>query len=142
MRDLYEVGLVFRGFVLSKHKFKKIPVPNHKDSDSDLRGAFISAINTFAHQAFMTTSIEYLEMDHFLFIFKIESIKGKFSAQKEPIILYGLTEEQRNPDRYVRKFFEIAEPILHNFIQKYSGSDFTELNRFKSYEEQIEKFFD
>ncbi len=142
MKELYEVGFVFRGFILSKHEFKKPPNLNNGNGDRDLRGAFISAINSFAYEAFMSTSIEYLEMDNYLFIFKIESIKTQFNEKKEPIILYGLTEKKRNPDRFVRKFFEKTEPILQHFIQRYSGTDFTELNKFESYDKQLKEFFD
>jgi hypothetical protein len=142
MKELYEVGFVLRGFVISKCEFKKPPILESGKGDRDLRGAFISAINSFASEAFMSTSIEYLEMDKYLFIFKIETIRAQFNEKKEPIILYCLTERTRNPDRFVRKFFEKAEPILQHFIQRYSGSDFTELNKFESYDEELKEFFD
>lgn len=141
IKELYEVGFVFRGFILTKYKFKDLPVPGDGKKDQDLRGAFISAINTFI-RAVNSTSLEYLELDKFLFTFQIAHVKSKFGNDKEPIILYGLTEKKRNPDRFVKKFFEKTEPILQHFITKYSGSDFTELNKFKPYKEQLQEFFD
>ncbi|MFO7794734.1 MAG: hypothetical protein ACQERB_14575 [Promethearchaeati archaeon] len=142
MKDLFEIGLVFRGFVLVKHKFREIPKPNKKETDEDLRGAFISAINTFASQAFINSSLEYLEMKDLLFIFKINEIKAGDSNKKEPIIMYGLVENQRNPDKYVDKFFEKITPIMQYFITSYNEADFTELNKFESFEQELEKFFD
>ncbi|TXT63117.1 MAG: hypothetical protein BAJALOKI3v1_430013 [Promethearchaeota archaeon] len=144
MKDLYEAGFVFRGFVLVKHKFRQLPKSNEKETDEDLRGAFISAINTFAQKAFINTSLEYLEMKDLLFTFKIDEIRAgdNNSNKKEPIIMYGLMESQRNPDKYVQKFLEKIEPIIQFFITTYQGADFTELNKFESFEEELKKFFD
>lgn len=142
MKDLYEVGFVFRGFVLVKYKFRQIPKPNEKETDEDLRGAFISAINTFAQKAFINSSLEYLEMKDLLFVFKIDEIRAGDSHKKEPIILYGLVESQRKPDKYVDKFLEKIEPIMQYFITSYQDADFTELNKFEPFENELKKFFD
>jgi len=140
--EVYEIGFVFRGFVLVKHKFKPIPKSNEKETDEDLRGAFISAINTFAQEAFINSSLEYLEMKDLLFVFKIGQVRANDSNKKEPIILYGLVESQRKPDKYVDKFLEQIEPIMQYFITSYQDADFTELNKFENFENEIEKFFD
>ena len=62
---------------------------------------------------------------------------------KEPIIMYGLTEKKRkkNPDKFVKKFLDKLNPILENFIQKYNNADFTELTQFKSYKDEIKRYF-
>lgn len=141
MKDLFEVGIVFRGFVLAKYTFKEFEENPKESKDQDLRGAFISAINSFADKAFINTSLEYLEMDKFLCIFKIRSIKPKMSNDHEPVIIYGLTESQRRPDKYVEKFFEKVNPIFEQFITTYKDADFTELNQFQPFEQELKEYF-
>ena len=88
MKELYELGIVFRGFVLVNQVLKELPVQKESGINKDLRGAFISAINTFADTAFNKNSIEYLESGNILFIFKIAKIQSEDNRVKEPIILY------------------------------------------------------
>ena len=143
MKELYELGIVFRGFVLVKHLFKEIP--KSKDSnepEKDLRGAFISAINMFAKNAFNNVSLEYLESKNILFIFKPREIQASDCNCAEPIILYGLTDKRRkDQDKLVKKFLEKSEPIIESFISKYSNKDFTELDQFSPFQDEIPTFF-
>jgi hypothetical protein len=141
MKELFEVGIVFRGFILTKYKFRDFKNEVEENSDQDLRGAFISAINSFADKAFLNTSLEYLEMDKYLCIFKIKSIRTKMSNDKEALILYGLTERTRNPDKYVEKFFEKINPIIEQFTLTYEGTDFTELNQFAPFKQELKEYF-
>ncbi|MBA7551375.1 hypothetical protein ES705_43915 [subsurface metagenome] len=95
MKELYEIGLVFRGFVLVSHVFKNIEKKkNLKIINKDLRGAFISAINLFAKNAFNNLNLEYLESNNILFIFKAFEIQASDSNQKESIILYSLIDKK------------------------------------------------
>ncbi|MFX0008661.1 MAG: hypothetical protein ACFFA7_11520 [Promethearchaeota archaeon] len=119
-------------------------MPVQKDSgiNKDLRGAFISAINTFVDTAFKNNSMEYLESGNILFIFKIAYIQSGDNCMKEPIILYGLVDKsKKKSDKLVRKFFEKVDPVLQLFIQRYNEADFTELNQFEPFQETIEEFF-
>ncbi len=142
MKELYELGFVFRGFVLVNHIIKEIPIQKESGINKDLRGAFISAINTFVDTAFKNNSIEYLESGNILFIFKIAEIQSGDNRVKEPIILYGLVDKsKKKSDKLVRKFFERVEPVLQLFIQRYNEVDFTELNQFEPFQETIEEFF-
>ncbi len=142
MKELYELGFVFRGFVLVSHIMKEIPAQKESGINKDLRGAFISAINTFVDTAFKNNSMEYLESGNILFIFKIAEIQSGDNRVKEPIILYGLVDKsKKKSDKLVRKFFERVEPVLQLFIQKYEKKDFTELNQFEPFQETIEEFF-
>ncbi|MBY9008463.1 MAG: hypothetical protein KGD74_01195, partial [Candidatus Lokiarchaeota archaeon] len=62
MKELYEIGIVFRGFILVNYEFKKIEKKDNLCKVSmDLRGGFISAINIFTKTAFNNLSLEYLE---------------------------------------------------------------------------------
>ena len=142
MKELYELGFVFRGFVLVSHIFKELPVQKESGVNKDLRGAFISAINTFVETAFSKCSLEYLESGNILFIFKISEVQSEDNRIKEPIILYGLVDKsKKKSDKLVRKFFERVDPVLQLFVQKYDQADFTELNQFEPFNDIIEDFF-
>ncbi len=124
------------------HIIKEIPIQKESGINKDLRGAFISAINTFVDTAFKNNSMEYLESGNILFIFKNAEIQSGDNRVKEPIILYGLVDKsKKKSDKLVRKFFERVEPVLQLFIQRYNEVDFTELNQFEPFQETIEEFF-
>jgi len=142
LKELFELGFVFRGFVLVNHTFKDLPVQKDSGINKDLRGAFISAINTFVDTAFNKNSLEYLESGNILFIFKISEVQSKDNVVKEPIILYGLVDKsKKKSDKLVRKFFERVDPVIQLFIQRYNQADFTELNQFAPFNNIMEKFF-
>ncbi len=141
MKELYEIGFVFRGFVLVSCIFKELSVPTEQVINQDLRGAFISAINAFTETAFNKTSLEYLESGNILFIFKIGEIQSKDNHTKEAIILYGLVDKaKKKSDKLVRKFFEKVNPIFNLFVQKFDGSNFSELNQFEPFKKTITDF--
>ena len=142
MKELFELGFVFRGFVLVNHTFKVLPVQKDSRINKDLRGAFISAINTFVDTAFNKNYLEYLESGNILFIFKISEVQSKDNNVKEPIILYGLVDKsKKKSDKLVRKFFERVDPVIQLFIQRYNKADFTELNQFEPFKDIMENFF-
>ncbi len=142
MKELYELGFVFRGFVLVSHDFKNLPDKKELGVSRDLRGAFISAINAFADTAFNRNSIEYLESGNMLFIFKMDEIQSMDNTFKESLILYGLVDKsKKKSDKLVRKFFERVDPILQLFIQKFNGVNFSELNQFEHFEKIVVDFF-
>ena len=142
MKELYEIGIVFRGFVLVSHVFKNIEKKdNLKSPNKDLRGAFISAINLFAKNAFNNLCLEYLESNNILFIFKAFDIQASDSNQKETIILYSLIDKKKkDTDKFVKKFLEKIEPISLLFVSRYSNKDFSELNQFAPFQNEIKEF--
>ena len=141
MKELYELGFVFRGFVLVNHIFKELPVQKEHGVTKDLRGAFISAINAFTETAFNKSSLEYLESGNILFIFKIALIQSEDNNVKESLILYGLVDKsKKKSDKLVNKFFERVNPVLQLFIQKFEGANFSELNQFEDFEEKVIDF--
>jgi hypothetical protein len=143
MKELFELGIVFRGFVLVKYKFKKLStIKEIQEKSKDLRGAFISAINSFASNAFNNISLEYLESDKILFVFKLAQVKAMDCDCEEPVILYGLINKpKKDTDKVVKKFFEKVEPILNLFVTTFSNKDFTELDQFEPFSEEIRSFF-
>ena len=142
MKEIYDVGIVFRGFVLVNNVFRELPTVKDTENRRDLRGAFISAISSFAESAFTNNHLEYLESGNFLFIFKMGEVRSCDNTLSEPIILYGLTEKKKkSPNKTVRKFLGRAELILESFIQKYNDRDFTELNQFESFKESLQEYF-
>jgi len=142
LRDLYEVGIIFRGFVIVCNEYKELPTQKEPKIQRDLRAAFISAISSFAETAFSNNSLEYLESGSFLFIFKMSEIKPNDNVKKEPIIMYGLTEKKKkNPDKFVQKFLNKLNPIIESFIYRYTNKDFTELNQFLPFENELKRYF-
>jgi hypothetical protein len=141
LKELYEIGFVFRGFVMVNHVFKDLPTQKDHGVTKDLRGAFISAINTFSETAFNNSSLEYLESGNILFIFKLADIQSGDNNVKEPVILYGLVDKsKKKSDKLVNKFFDRVNPILQLFIQKFNGANFSELNQFEDFEEKVVEF--
>jgi len=140
---LYDVGIVFRGFVLVNNIFKELPGLKETESRKDLRGAFISAISSFTECVFTNNYLEYLESGNILFIFKMAEIKSCDNESKEPIILYGLTEKRKkkSSDKYVKKFLGRAELVLESFIQQFHDRDFTELTQFEPFKEDLKGYF-
>ena len=142
MKELYEIGIVFRGFVLVNHEFKKLGKKNNLNKvDKDLRGGFISAINMFAKNAFNNLSLEYLESSNILFIFKAYEIQAADFDGKETIILYGLVDKKKkDTDKFVKKFMQKIDPILTLFISRYANKNFSEINQFKPFQNDIKEF--
>ena len=142
MKELYEIGIVFRGFVLVNHEFKKLGKKNNLNKvDKDLRGGFISAINLFAKNAFNNLSLEYLESSNILFIFKAYEIQAADFDGKETIILYGLVDKKKkDTDKFVKKFMQKIDPILSLFISRYANKDLTEINQFVPFQNDIKEF--
>jgi len=142
LREIYDIGIVFRGFILVNNIFKELPIQKDLDNRKDLRGAFISAISSFAESAFTNNNLEYLESGNILFIFKMSQIKSKDTNSAEPLIMYGLIEKgKKNPDKIVKKFFQKTTPILENFIQKYQNEDFTDITLFEPFKEIVKEYF-
>jgi hypothetical protein len=135
MKELYEIGIVFRGFVLVNCEF------NDSKINIDLRGGFISAINTFAKSAFNNLCLEYLESGNILFVFKAYEIQTADYDDKEPVILYGLLDKKKkDTDKMVKKFLSKIDPILNLFISRYANKDFSESAQFKSFQNDIKEF--
>jgi hypothetical protein len=142
MKELYEIGIVFRGFILVNCEFKKIEKEENQSTvNKDLRGSFISAINTFAKNAFNNLSLEYLESSNILFVFKAYEIQATDCNDKEPIILYGLIDKKKkDTDKFVKKFLQKIDPILTLFISRYGNADFSEMNQFEPFQNDIKEF--
>ncbi len=141
MKEIYEIGFVFRGFVLVSCIFKELSVLKENNINQDLRGAFISAINAFTETAFNKSSIEYLESGNILFIFKVGELQSEDNHVKESIILYGLVDKsKKKSDKLVRKFFEKVNPLFQLFSQKFNGCNFSELSQFEDFKDVINDF--
>jgi len=140
LREIYELGIIFRGFVIVSHVFKEVPSQKETKVTKDLRAAFISALNTFAGTAFDDNSLEYLDSGNVLFILKNSKVKSQDGVKKETIIMYGLVEKKKkDEEKYVKKFFNKINPLLENFIQAYENRNFTELTQFNPFEKELMK---
>ena len=135
MKYIYEIGIVFRGFILINRHFKEIPGKRKSEPHKDLRGPFFSAINSFVSKTYINEALEYLESGNFLFIFKIGEIKTKDNPSKEPLIFYGLVKKKGKTDKQVKSLLKKVEPLLELFLKRYNNLDFTnELYRIQDFE--------
>jgi hypothetical protein len=142
--QILEIGIIFRGFVLFKHTFEELDDYKEKNSNKTLRGAFIEAMNKFAQKCFSQDSnLEYLESGDVLFIFKYDTVEPSDSNDKEDVIFYGLVKrkKQKHTEKLVEEFLEIAQEALVEFVKKYDGVDFTELDQFQSFKYDAVGFF-
>ena len=140
MKELYEIGVVFRGAIIVNHFFKELPGYKKKEPHKDLRGSFISAINSFILKTYNYNALEYLESGNFVFIFRIGEIKAKDnpSKSKEPFIFYGLIEKKKKSEKLVKIFHNKVEPLMELFIKKYTGLDFlNELYKIQDFEFEL-----
>ncbi len=142
MKELYEIGIVFRGFIMVNYEFKKIEKKDKLSNiNMDLRGGFISAINIFVKSAFNNLSLEYLESGNILFIFRALEIQAENCEAKEPVILYGLIDKKKkDTNKFVKKFLEKIDPLLNLFVTRYNNKDLTELNQFEPFHNEIKDF--
>ena len=121
---------------------KELPIQKSIKNSKDLRAAFISAISSFAETAFQNNQLEYLESGNILFIFKMAEVTSKGAKFSEPVILYGLIEKRKKKsDKDVKKFLSRAQLILEQFIFKFNHKDFTELNQFESFKDELRSYF-
>ena len=140
MKELYEIGIVFRGAILINHFFKDIPGYTKKESHKDLRGGFISAISSFVSGTYKYNALEYFESGGFLCVFRTSEIKARDNRtnKKEPIIFYGLIEKKKKSEKLVKTFLVKVEPIVELFIKRYTNKNFmTELYQIKDFEFEL-----
>ncbi len=141
MKELYDVGIIFRGFTLSNYIRRDISVKTQMEIHKDLRSTFISAITQFVKSAFQGSTLEYLESGDFLFIFTTDSIQAKDFNTVENIIAYAICDKKKNVDKQVRKAIEKLRKMLNLFIQKYNNENFTAVDKFLQFRSEIEKLF-
>ena len=140
MKELYEIGIVFRGAIIVNHFFKDIPGYEKKKPHQDLRGPFISVINSFVSRAYNYDSLEYFESGRFLCAFKIDEIQARDnpSKDKEALIFYGLIAKTKKSKKLVKTFLSRVDPLVKLFIKRYTNKDFmNELYKMKDFEFEL-----
>ncbi|MFX1259288.1 MAG: hypothetical protein ACFFAN_15645 [Promethearchaeota archaeon] len=141
MKDLYEIGVLFRGIILVNHHFKDIPnkKKNMEESHKDLRGSFISAIISIVNKTFNNNPLEYLESGNYLFMYKIGEIFSSDNPKNsfEPVIFYGLAKKKKKSEKTVKIFRKKVSPLLELFIERYSGKNLIELEQFRNFEYEL-----
>lgn len=77
MKNLYEIGIIFRGTIICNYYFKDLPGQVKIEPYRDLRGAFISSINSFLSKTFKNNPLEYFESGKFYLLLKLVRSKQK-----------------------------------------------------------------
>jgi hypothetical protein len=55
--------------------------------------------------------------------------------------LYSLIDKKKkDTDKFVKKFLQKIEPISLLFVSRYSNKDFSEINQFRPFQNEIKEF--
>ncbi len=141
LKEMYEAGVILRGFTLVNYIIRNVSVKTKKEVHKDLRSSFISAISQFVEKAFQGSTLEYLESGDILFIFITETIQAGDFNTVENILAYAICDKKKNIDKQVEKVREKLKLMLIHFKQKYNNENFTIIDKFQDFKPEIEKFF-
>lgn len=142
MKDLYESGIIFRGFTIVNYAFRDYIEKTGKNISKDLRSSFIAGITQFIESAFQDGSLEYLESKDVLFIFTLNSIQSCDTNYEERIIAYAICDKKKGVDKQVNKVKTKLVELLDKFIEGFCDRDFTEVNQFEEFNAEIKAKFE
>ena len=131
-----EIGVVFRGFVLSQWQFEK-------EIDliiEQLKGAFLSAITSFTRSIF-SEDLFYIESNHYTVVFSSGRINSCDTICGETIIAYAVLEKRKSKktDKVIEKKIKPKlNNILKMFSKKYNGKNLASLDLFDSFKSDLE----
>ena len=110
--------------------------------DIDFKTGFMSAIINFAETAFLTNSIESIEMMKYIVAFTLDTIIAKDSTEPEAIICYVILDKKSHSEKFVSR---IIQPLLSQAIMffktLYQGKNLTETSRFKDFRKILNGLF-
>ena len=131
-----EIGVVFRGFVLSQWQFEK-------EIDiiiEHMKGAFLSAITSFTRSIF-SEDLFYIESNHYTVAFCRRKINSCDTICGENIIAYAVLENRKSKkmDKVIEKKIKPKlNNVLEMFSEKYNGRNLASLDLFDSFKSEIE----
>lgn len=137
--SICEAGLLFRGYTLVSSEYLETSVDNF---DKDLRSGLLTAIITFAENAFDTSFVDYLESNNYVIAFTKDSIMAEDSIDPELILGYVILNRKKKIEKFIHK---TIQPLLSQTILKfkslYEGKNFSEISLFKSFKSYLESVF-
>jgi hypothetical protein len=131
-----EIGLVFRGFLLSQIKFDD----RYEINIENLKGAFLSAVLSFSRNLFCE-ELFYIECKNYAIAFHCGEIKSCEKKCFEKLITYAIIDKEKikRTERTIeKKIRPKLDDILNLFIKKYNGTNLINLNLFDTFKSEIE----
>ena len=134
-----EAGLLFRGFTLINQNYHKT---SDNKIDKDLRSGLLTAIITFAENAFSQDLIEYFELKRFVIAFTEDNITAEDCTTPELLIAYAIFDKEKKIDKHIRKVVvPLLTKVIIQFKEKFSGKNLSEISQFKPFSQNIDKIF-
>ena len=141
-KDIYEVGILFRGFSVCFVEFQKVESALQKE----LRDGVFQGLITFAN-ALTGINYSFFSMKKLTIFFTKKKLVGKDFCGNEDIICYVITESKEKKNRFenedekrMEKNLKIMEVILDDFIAKYKDTEMCEVSMYDEFKATIKKY--
>lgn len=136
---IYEAGLLFRGFTLINSIYHE---SSGENIDMDLRSGLLSAIITFAENAFSSGLMEYLEGTRFVIAFTHDTIMSEDSNEPELFLGYAIIDKRKKLEKYIHKIImPLLSQCIIKFKSEYEGRNMSEVSLFFNFKNYIDSIF-
>jgi len=136
---IYEAGLLFRGFTLISSIYHE---SSGENIDLDLRSGLLSAIITFAENAFSSSLMEYLEGTRFVIAFTHDKIVSEDSDEPELFLGYAILGKRKKIEKYIHKvIMPLLSQCIIKFKSEYEGKNMSEVSQFFNFKDYIDSIF-
>ena len=136
---IYEAGLLFRGFTLINSVYRK---SSNENIHQDLRSGLLSAIITFAENAFSSSLMEYLEGTKFVVAFTQDNIMSEDSRRPEVLIGYAILDKRKKIEKYIHKtIIPLLSQCVIRFKSEFEGKHLSLLSQFEPFRDYIDSIF-
>ena len=130
-----EVGIILGGLPLV---FINYHESSNKEIDEVNKGALICSILQFAEH--IISPIESFESNKYHMLFKKGKIETAGMSEKSDIFAYIIINREEVFDKKAKKHLNnLLEIILNNFIEKFNGSNESEISQFQDFKVFISK---
>jgi len=134
-----EVGILFRGFTVVYCQYQEM---SSRGVDKDLRSGLLSAIITFAQNAFSTSTMDYLESDKYVIAFTQDKMKAIDSVIPELLIGYCILEKKKKLEKKINsKIKPLLSQALVAFRARYDGYNLSEVSIFQGFKHYLNELF-
>ncbi len=140
-KDIYEVGILFRGFSVCYVEFQKVESGLQKE----LRDGVFQGLVSFAN-ALAGINYSFFSMKKMTIFFTKKKLVGKEFCGNEDIICYVITESKEKKNRFenedekrMSKNLKVMENILDEFIEKYKDTSMCEVSMYDDFKLNIKK---
>lgn len=134
-----EVGILFRGFTVVQCQYQKA---GSDRVDKDLRSGLLSAIITFAENAFSASTMDYLESDKFIIAFTQDNMMAIDSVVPELVLGYCILDKKKKLEKKIHsKVQPLLSQALIAFKTRYDGYNVSEISLFQGFKHYLNELF-